>query len=152
MKLGSFRIFFGDRLGSFRFFGGWGGCGTWNWVRFAFFGCWLLAFGSWACGIGFVLPKWVWRRSEIGFVLRIWVVGRGGIGFVSHFWVLGRAWGGKLGSFRIFWSSTGPPRWKLGSFRIIRPDGRGKSEIRISKSGTSPKFEMAGLKLDAAVA
>ena len=37
---------------------GWGsrqdGGGAVNWVRFAFFGCWVLAIGSWHWGIGFV--------------------------------------------------------------------------------------------------
>ena len=49
-----------------------------NWVRFVFFGCWLLAIGGWVGGIGFVSRNWgtaCRARTGIGFVLRI-----GGLG------------------------------------------------------------------------
>ena len=52
----------------------------------------------------------------------------------------------ELGSFRIFWSSAGPPRLKLGSFRIIRPDGSG--EILNPKLEILNKHEIRNMKLE----
>ncbi len=86
-------------------------------LHFLAFGCWLLAVGLgelgsfrifWLLVVGDWLLAWGnWVRfaelpDEIGFVSH----NRGGRG-------------GKLGSFRIFWVFHGPPRLRLGSFRII---------------------------------
>ena len=37
-----------------------------NWVRFAFFGCWALAIGSWPCEIGFVSHIWFVGTVAVG--------------------------------------------------------------------------------------
>ncbi len=106
MRLGSFCAF-GARhavpvleLGLFRGFGGCGqGGGRVHWVRFAFFGCWLFAFGGWPGGIGFVshflavglLGLGLFRILGMGKPARRQRYGGGvEIGFVSHFLAFSR--------------------------------------------------------------
>ncbi len=149
----------GWRLGSFRHIWAWesgqDGGGAGNWVCFAFFGCWVLGFGSWPCGIGFVSvrhgrisaslrhlgrgPGWDWARGlyivywwvEIGFVSSA----TGGSPLRFDILVVGRAGIGFSSSLRFdatgvshFSSSTGPPRGEIGF--VSHNGGSGKPARR----------------------
>ena len=71
-------------------------CPYGDWVRFAFFGCLLLAFGDWLLagpGLGSFRIIGAWgTRNWVRFVfLGRRMVGVGQIGFVSHFLAVGVA-------------------------------------------------------------
>ena len=102
---------------------------TENWVRFAFFGCWRLAFGSWPCGIGFVSHNGGAAGTEIGFVLHNggWGSRRDASGTENwvRFVFLGLASSGDWVRFAFFWLLA-VGGWllavglvELGSFRIF---------------------------------
>ncbi len=81
--------------------------------------------------IGFVSHNWAWEngqdvggtrigfpdKSGLTFGQRGRLAAGWGLGSFRIFWSSTGPLRVRLGSFRIFWSSTGSPRWKLGSFR-----------------------------------